>query len=195
MFWGECTAVIAWMPARTPSTTLFGLEVRSGLDPLRSNYDRFRNRRANQIARVGFIRLWTDDLQLRNHHVIKEHLGWTLNLFPSKLTAAGELRCIDSVIVKEFDSTFILKDKQRTAIKAFVDQKDVFAVLPMGFGKSLIYQLASMVANKMGCNENPVVVVVFPLVALMEDQVKEATLIILLLPYSVRAVYFCWQLW
>jgi len=68
-------AVIAWMPARTPSTTLFGLEVRSGLDPLRSNYDRFRNRGANQIARAGFIRLWTDDLQLRNHHVIKEHLG------------------------------------------------------------------------------------------------------------------------
>jgi len=39
-----------------------------------------------------------------------------------------------------------------------------------------------MVAKKMGRNENPVVVVVSPLVALMEDKVKEATLIILLLP-------------
>jgi len=68
-------------------------------------------------------------------------------LFPSKLTAAGELRCIDSVIVKEIDSTLILKDKQRTAIKAFVGRKDVFAVLPTGFGKSLIYQLAPMVAK------------------------------------------------
>jgi len=36
-----------------------------------------------------------------------------------------------------------------------------------------------MVAKKMGRNENPVVVVVSPLVALMEDQVK-ATLILLL---------------
>ncbi|CAB1431311.1 unnamed protein product [Pleuronectes platessa] len=32
-----------------------------------------------------------------------------------------------------------------------------------------------MVAKKMGHNENPVVIVVTPLVALMEDQVKEAT--------------------
>ncbi|CAB1432143.1 unnamed protein product [Pleuronectes platessa] len=32
-----------------------------------------------------------------------------------------------------------------------------------------------MVAKKMGHNDNPVVIVVSPLVALMEDQVKEAT--------------------
>jgi len=51
----------------------------------------------------------------------------------------------------------------------------VFAVLPTGFGKSLIYQLAPMVDKKMGRNENPVVIVVSPLVTLMEDQVKEAT--------------------
>ncbi|CAB1439752.1 unnamed protein product [Pleuronectes platessa] len=34
---------------------------------------------------------------------------------------------------------------------------------------------APMVAKKMGHNENPVVIVVSPLVALMEEQVKEAT--------------------
>jgi len=65
---------LAWMPARTPPTTFFGLEVRSGLDPLRSNYDQAKNERANQIARAGFIRWWTGDLQGRNHHVIKERL-------------------------------------------------------------------------------------------------------------------------
>jgi len=43
--------------ARTlPTTFFFGREVRSGLDPLRSNYDQTRNVRANQIARAGFIR-------------------------------------------------------------------------------------------------------------------------------------------
>jgi len=111
-----------------------------------------------------------------------------LNWFPSKMTAAGELRCIDSAIksvVKEIDSAliylFFKNFEQRTGIKAFVDRKDVFAILPMGFGKSLIYQLVSMVAKKMGCNENPVVICGFSFVALMEDQVKEATLIILLL--------------
>ena len=42
------------------------------------------------------------------------------------------------------DSVFILKEEQRNANKAFVDRKDVFAVLPKGFGKSLIYQLNPM---------------------------------------------------
>jgi len=42
------------------------------------------------------------------------------------------------------------------------------------FGKNLIHQL-NLVAEKMGLNENPVLIVVSPLVALMEDQVKQAT--------------------
>src|SRR4029434_1352280 len=59
----------------------------------------------------------------------------------TNMAAAGELRCV--VCFRLFiDSAFILKEEQRNAIKAFVDQKDVFAVLPTGFGKSLIYQLA-----------------------------------------------------
>ena len=48
-------------------------------------------------------------------------------------------------VLEDIDSTLILKEEQRNAIKAFVDRKDVFAVLPMGSGKSLIYQLAPMV--------------------------------------------------
>ena len=39
------------------------------------------------------------------------------------------------------DSAFILKEEQRNAIKAFVDWKYVFAVLPTGFGKRLIDQV------------------------------------------------------
>ena len=69
------------------------------------------------------------------------------------MDAAGELRCVDSTIepvLEDIDSAFILKEEQRNAFKAFVDRKDVFTVLPTGFGKSLIYQLAPMVAKKMG---------------------------------------------
>ena len=40
------------------------------------------------------------------------------------------------------DSAFILNKEQRNTIKAFVDRKDLFAVLPTGFCKSLIYQVA-----------------------------------------------------
>jgi len=55
------------VPARTPPTTFFGREVRSGLDPLRSNYARLPEGRANQIARAGFNQWWTGYLRLRNH--------------------------------------------------------------------------------------------------------------------------------
>jgi len=45
------------------------------------------------------------------------------------MTAAGELRCVDSTIASVIDvgSTFIM---------AFVDRKDVFAILPIRFGLS-----------------------------------------------------------
>uniref|UniRef100_A0A8C6U030 DNA 3'-5' helicase n=1 Tax=Neogobius melanostomus TaxID=47308 RepID=A0A8C6U030_9GOBI len=68
-----------------------------------------------------------------------------------------------------------LKPQQEAALKAFLLNNDVFATLPTGFGKSLIYQLAPLVAKKMDIYVNPVVVVVSPLVALMEQQVKEAS--------------------
>ena len=57
------------------------------------------------------------------------------------MAAAGELRCVDSVL-EDIGSAFILKEEQRKANKAFVDRNYVFAVLPTGFGKSFIYQLA-----------------------------------------------------
>ena len=90
------------------------------------------------------------------------------------MAAAGELRRVESVL-EDLDSALILKEEQRNAIKAFVDGKYVFALLPTGYGKSLIYQLAPMVSKKLGHKENPVVIVVSSLFALMEDQVKEAT--------------------
>ena len=60
------------------------------------------------------------------------------------MATAGELRCYDSAIesvLEDIDSAFILKEEQRNAINAFVDGKFVFAVLPTGFGKSLIDQV------------------------------------------------------
>ena len=60
------------------------------------------------------------------------------------MATAGELRYYDSAIesvLEDIDSALILKEEQRNAIKAFVDGKYVFAVLPTGFGKRLIYQV------------------------------------------------------
>ena len=42
-----------------------------------------------------------------------------------------------AAVLDEFKGKFSLKIQQRVALKAFVAEKDVFAMLPTGFGKSL----------------------------------------------------------
>ena len=57
-----------------------------------------------------------------------------------------------------------------------LDNKDVLAVLPTGYGKSLIYQLLPPVFNFMACGGKPerkksTVIVISPLNALIRDQI------------------------
>ena len=60
--------------------------------------------------------------------------------------------------------------QQKLALEQFLPKKDVFALLPTSFGKSLIYQLALLVAKRMELSLSPVVVV-SPFVTLMEEYV------------------------
>lgn len=74
---------------------------------------------------------------------------------------------LDSVL-NSLERNFALKNEQRLALESFVSGKeDVLALLPTGFGKSLIYQLAPLVTKVMGVSETPVVAVVSPLIALV----------------------------
>ena len=68
------------------------------------------------------------------------------------------------------------KDKQRDIIQSLLDAKDVLTLMPTGGGKSLCYQLPSIVRPGTG-------IVVSPLIALMEDQVNALTL------QGVKAAY------
>ncbi|XP_078683361.1 ATP-dependent DNA helicase RecQ-like [Branchiostoma floridae x Branchiostoma belcheri] len=96
-------------------------------------------------------------------------------------------------VLAELGSISSLQPEQLEALKAFVSGKDVFAFLPAGFGKDLVYQIAPMVFEKLG-RVNPIVIVVTPQVALikedqntedlhlqpvdlMENQIREATAI------------------
>ena len=70
-----------------------------------------------------------------------------------------------------------LKEKQYNVVKFVVlDNKDVLAVLPTGYGKSLIYQLLPPVFNFMACGGKPegkksTVIIILPLNALIQDQI------------------------
>ena len=57
--------------------------------------------------------------------------------------AAGEQRPFDRDS-GDLELSFSLRKEQRTALKSFLKKEDVFRILPTGYGKSLIYQLAPL---------------------------------------------------
>ena len=75
-----------------------------------------------------------------NRNVIN-HVTWVEFVFNKHGCRWRAEICVDRDVLEDIDSAFILKEEQRNAIKAFVDRKYVFAVLPTGFGKSVMYQL------------------------------------------------------
>ena len=79
-----------------------------------------------------------------------------------------------SDVISELDSITAIKEEQEYALVEFLSGADVLAVLPTGFGKSLIYQLAPLVTKRMSPDSNPIFIIISPLTELMKDQVKEA---------------------
>ena len=72
-----------------------------------------------------------------------------------------------------------LKEEQSSAIRSVYEGRDVFVCLPTGFGKSLCYQALpfvmdhqNFVTGKDVAGKSSAVLVISPLIALMEDQVR-----------------------
>ncbi len=79
-------------------------------------------------------------------------------------------------VVENIPSICQLKPKQKESLVHILNGGDVVALLPTSFGKSLIYQLLQIISEKQGRPKSgkAIIVIVSPLVALMDDQVKEA---------------------
>ena len=59
------------------------------------------------------------------------------------------------------------------AISAFIERRDVFVVLPTGFGKTLCFTCLPIVFDELYPSIKPsIVLVVTPLIAIMQDQVS-----------------------
>ena len=91
--------------------------------------------------------------------------------------------CISDVL-KKFQLVsglqFKLRQEQVIAVKTLLSNRDVFAVLPTGYGKSLIFQ-CSVVAKELleakngyGTPTSPCALVICPLTSIIEDQMAEA---------------------
>ena len=64
-----------------------------------------------------------------------------------------------------------MKPEQLRVVEAFVQGRDVFAILPTGYGKSLCYGCLPLVFDNLLKTKDSIVVVVTPLTAIMKDQV------------------------
>ena len=70
----------------------------------------------------------------------------------------------------------VLYVHQERALFQFLSGKDIFVNLPTGYGKSMIFQMAPIVASKLShFAHESIIIVVSPLVALMKDQVSFLT--------------------
>ena len=72
-----------------------------------------------------------------------------------------------------------IKEQQLDAVESMLKGNDVFVSVPTGFGKSLVYQILPFCAEYILCHSSsdlnvvPVVVVIWPLLSLMDDQVSK----------------------
>ena len=90
--------------------------------------------------------------------------------------------CIEAAVdrineLKEGNQRIILKEEQLLAVKDLLNGKDVLAILPTGFGKSMIFTVfnfaRSELLNQAGKNDTTSVLVISPLKSLIEDQILE----------------------
>ena len=70
----------------------------------------------------------------------------------------------------------VLKPEQESAVKDLLADRDVLAVLPTGYGKSLIYQMFVREKNY-ELNGNAAILVISPLKSIIEDQLQEMELL------------------
>ncbi len=111
-------------------------------------------------------------------HEFSHKFGWLIDNLHTRLRVvllnmADYKTCSDAV--DQFKHRFgveTVKKEQLESLFNFVCKKDVFVNLPTGFGKSFIYQIAPMVIQQMGISSNPIIIVVSPLIALMNEEVR-----------------------
>ena len=71
-----------------------------------------------------------------------------------------------------------LKPEQKLCLEEFVKGRDVFVILPTGYGKTVCYAcvpVACDIYHNKPCGEESIIIVVSPLIALIKDQVNNLT--------------------
>ena len=94
------------------------------------------------------------------------------NYFSNCLTFMNVME-VEGIILSATErfSSPILRQHQLSAIKSFLEGKDVFVNMPTGSGKSICYALLPWAFDLLRNQKESIAIVVSPLKALMKDQV------------------------
>ena len=91
--------------------------------------------------------------------------------------ALAFLSCVQTALLSSGFGNFNLKVKQVLCLERLFFKKDLIAVLPTGYGKSLVFQVLPHLLKQRDARLTPstksVVIVVSPLNALMYDQISK----------------------
>lgn len=88
------------------------------------------------------------------------------------------VKILGEILEEKFGDINSLSVQQYKALWAFINRKDVFAILPTGFGKSLIFQLVPDICIRLNALKyhypsEPTLLVVCPLNSLVDSHLAE----------------------
>ena len=72
---------------------------------------------------------------------------------------------VNAITKSSHEFGIVLKEKQRECLEVFCTGRDVFAILPTGYGKSIIYYLAPKVIDLIKGQPGSIILVISPLVS------------------------------
>ena len=78
------------------------------------------------------------------------------NVVSSRLTNELFERALGDSL-KDFSRIPWLKEEQKRCLRSTADKKDVFGILPTGFGKSLVFQLLQTLVSARAMNDQNVI--------------------------------------
>ena len=90
----------------------------------------------------------------------------------AEASAEALTRVLSLLNIRRENSAVVLKPEQETAINNLLNGRDVMAILPTGFGKSMIYTVFALAKEEISSSKTCVIVIA-PLKSIIDDQISE----------------------
>ena len=80
-------------------------------------------------------------------------------------------RVLSRLNIRQENCEIVLKPEQETAVNSLLRGRDVMAILPTGFGKSMIITIFALAREELMSSTRTCVIVVSPLKSIIDEQI------------------------